>query len=81
MIQLGKPVENGYNFLSKFDIGDPCTLFGNLKGHIRTITFTTGKVRYSVFLLIEETTIHNIDSAFIEPREGEKIEFDFDNYS
>lgn len=81
MIQLGKPLENGYSFISKFDIGDPCIVFDTLKGHIRTITFTTGKVRYSVYLLIEETTIHNIDSYHVQEREGEKIEFDFDNYS
>lgn len=69
------------NFVSAFNIGEPVTVFGILKGHIRTVTFTTGKVRYSIFLLIEETTIHNVDSAFVEARRGESMQFDFDNYS
>lgn len=80
MKHLGTPTERGFTFPSRFDIGDPVTAFG-LKGNIRIVAFTTGKVRYSIYLLIEETTIHNIDSAYVEPREGEKIEFDFDNYS
>jgi hypothetical protein len=81
MANVGTPTHNGYNFVSRFDIGDPVLFLGHIKGNVRTITFTSGKVRYSIFLLIEETTLHNIDSCFIEERVGEKITFDFDNYS
>lgn len=50
---------------------------------VRAITFTSCKVRYSVFLFHEGTTLHNIDSAFVEDIKGPKgwIDFGADNYS
>ena len=79
---------------SKFNIGDPVyievkqgTTTHLIEGFIRTIFFTTSKVRYSVYVSIEYddkkylSTFHNIDSVFIKERFGEKIELEADNYS
>lgn len=51
-------------------------------GYIRAITFTSSKVRYAVWIKEAETTIHNIDSAFVtsEP-DAEIIDMPEDNYS
>lgn len=76
------------DFPSRFGIGDP-VYFTNgsvrMDGNIRTVTFTSGKVRYSVAILDGQdghSTIHNVDSVFVEPRPGgKKIDFGFDNYS
>ena len=77
-------------FPSAFDIGDPVnvTVQGSaLAGHVRAVTFTSGKVRYSVSVPVDlddpdtRTTLHNLDSAFVNERSGEKYTFDFDNYS
>lgn len=78
---------------TQFDIGDPVIVDlsedQKIKGHIRTIIFTSSKVRYSV--LVENkhrqdkesyTTLHNIDSVFVKPdQEGEKWKMPLDNYS
>lgn len=51
-----------------------------LKGVIRAIIFTTGKIRYSV--IINHSTMHNIDSACVyDDPDGGFTELDFDNYS
>lgn len=53
-----------------------------LEGHVRAVTFTSSKVRYSVRLLTDETTLHNVDSAFVCSEPGaEIIEMPADNYS
>lgn len=67
---------------SKLQIGDPCTLFG-LQGWVRAVIFTTGKTRYAVTVGEEgsRTTLHNVDGYYVELGEGEKIDFEFDNYS
>lgn len=54
-------------------------------GYIRAITFTSSKVRYAVWIKEAETTLHNIDSAFVNAVESENehaiIEMPEDNYS
>lgn len=53
-----------------------------IEGHVRTITFTSSKVRYAVRVLGEETTLHNIDSAFVcSNPDAEIIAIPEDNYS
>ena len=56
-----------------------------IPGHIRAVTFTAGKVRYSVMVDIggTSTTLHNLDSAIVEENpNGQKLkEMAFDNYS
>lgn len=51
-------------------------------GYVRAITFTSSKVRYAVWVKEAETTLHNIDSAFVfsEPN-AEIIDMPEDNYS
>ncbi len=81
-------------FVSNFEIGDPVNF--NMRGqstpgYIRTITLTAGKVRYSIKVFSQDeipsgadgigTTLHNVDSVLVSPRDGDPIEFDFDNYS
>jgi hypothetical protein len=77
-------------FESAFNIGDAvCVELGgkSLEGHIRAVTFSTGKVRYAVYLNcgrdMEEdcTTVHNIDSWFVSARPGYAIKFGHDNYA
>jgi hypothetical protein len=70
---------------SAFQIGQrvAVTLQGaRLEGHVRTVLFTSSKVRYSVRVIGEDTTLHNIDSVFVtsEP-DAEIIEMPEDNYS
>ncbi len=51
---------------------------------IRTITFTQGKVRYSVFIEVKKdslTTLHNLDSTLFFDGDGTIKHLDFDNYS
>lgn len=62
-------------------IGSPVKAFG-MDGYVRTITFTAGKVRFSVRLVEDGfTTIHNVDSCYVIPRDGDRIDMGFDNYS
>lgn len=78
-------------FPSAFGIGDPVFIAiqgCEIEGYVRFVGFSNGKVRYSISISIDLddseqgfTTFHNIDSVFIKGREGEKIEFEFDNYS
>jgi hypothetical protein len=49
--------------------------------YIRAITFTNGKIRYTIYLKEVKSSIHNVDSMLVEDRVGESIEFNFDNYS
>lgn len=72
-------------FESAHAIGDPVYLIdgqNRLEAHVRVVLFTSGKVRYSIFLDGSGTTIHNVDSYLIEPNpNGTKIDLPFDNYS
>lgn len=71
------------NFPSTFDIGDPVYLLlggYEIKGHVQTVTFATGKVLYAVAVLINTgkrvTTLHNLDSILVIPRaDGVKVVF------
>lgn len=82
-----RPLEKYMTFESKFSIGEKIKLTviqsSPIYGYVRTVTFTSGKVRYSIFIKEVMTTLHNIDSVFIEKVDGDKetITFDFDNYS
>ncbi len=74
------------NFKSKYKIGQKVKLntkeFSTESAYIRAVMFSTGKVRYSIFLPKSETTLHNIDSCFVtDSRTKNNIEFNFDNYS
>lgn len=73
-------------FESQFNVGDPIlfkTSDGcSVPGHVRVVLFTSLKVRYSIQLDKDKSTIHNVDSVLIEPNpDGEKIDFGLDNYS
>ncbi len=53
-------------------------------GYVRAIIFTSSKVRYSLWIKEAETTLHNIDSVYVEglpESEREVIEMPEDNYS
>lgn len=79
------------DFPSQFDIGEPIFFEiqgAQVKGFVRTVTFTKGKVRYSLGLFESAdnesagySTIHNVDSVWVKPRQGDKVDLDFDNYS
>lgn len=68
-------------FPSAFDIGDPVWIEiqgQRLAGHIRSVAFSTGKVRYAV--KVNDSTFRAVDSVWVKPRpEGEKVEYEFDN--
>lgn len=53
-----------------------------IEGHVRAIIFTASKVRYSVRAIGDESTLHNIDGAFVfsEP-DAEVVPMPEDNYS
>ena len=53
-----------------------------VEGHVRAVIFTSSKVRYSVRVHGDETTLHNIDSSFVmsEP-DAEIVPMPEDNYS
>lgn len=78
------------DFPSQFDIGDPVYITDGkdnvLEGHVRVVTFTNAKVRYAVSVIMKNegggtSTFHNLDSVVVVPRDGEKVEFEMDNYS
>jgi len=53
-----------------------------IEGHVRAVTFTSSKVRYAVRVLGDETTLHNIDSAFVFSKpDAEILDMPEDNYS
>lgn len=74
--------------LSQFYIGQP-VLYNpatgvEVKAHVRVILFTNMKVRYSLFLEEHETTVHNVDSVFVETDTDttrQDADFGEDNYS
>lgn len=75
------------DFTSAFGIGQN-VLFntgGNSYNNawVRCVIFTRGKVRYSLWVQIDNDIdcVHNIDSAFVEAGPGPDRVFDFDNYS
>jgi hypothetical protein len=49
---------------------------------VRAVIFTSSKVRYSLWLRSQATTLHNIDSTFVNKAAvPETMEFGEDNYS
>lgn len=73
------------DYISKYEIGQRVKLetkeFSTDRAKIRTILFTNGKVRYSIYLMDSQTTLHNVDGVFVV--EGYEIDESnkFDNYS
>lgn len=52
------------------------------KAYIRAIIFTNMKVRFSIFLEGSDTTIHNVDSVWVEKLYSPNMmDFGEDNYS
>lgn len=73
---------------SQFQIGECVKLTviqsRPIYAYVRAITFTASKVRYALWVKEAETTLHNVDSAYVENPEIEYRGFhDFgeDNYS
>lgn len=71
---------------SRFTIGQGVILeTGNNTRHfafVRAIIFSSSKVRYSLWMPAMETTLHNIDSVFVNPDPKPKFkDFGEDNYS
>lgn len=72
-----------------FEIGEQATLDipgdginNNISCFVRAIIFTNSKVRFSLFLSNSETTLHNVDSAFVGKLDNPKfMDFEDDNYS
>jgi hypothetical protein len=68
-------------FPSLFDIGDPVWIESQgqrLAGHVRSVSFSAGKVRYAV--QVDGSTFRALDSILVTPRpEGEKLDYGFDN--
>ena len=60
-------------FPCTLDIGDPCLIKlqgHDIKGHVRAVTFTAGKVRFAVRVSVTDepgdvTSLHNIDSELL----------------
>lgn len=61
-------------------LGSPVTVFG-MDGYIRAVILTISKVRFSIRLIPQNTTIHNIDSIYVVPRAGDRLDMGSDNYS
>lgn len=56
--------------------------FETINCYIRAIIFSNAKVRFSIFLSEEKTTLHNVDSCFIEKLENPNfLNFEDDIYS
>ncbi len=73
---------------SSFQIGERVKLTAiqssPIFGYVRAIIFTSSKVRYSLWIKEAETTLHNIDSVYVEglpESEREVIAMPEDNYS
>jgi hypothetical protein len=83
-----KNEKGDYVFPASVTIGEQVKLKIPMSGiendnvYIRVISFTNSKVRFSVYLEDAKTTLHNIDSIWIEKLENPNfIDFDNDNYS
>lgn len=54
----------------------------NVEAYVRAVIFTSGKVRYSLKLMGEDSTIHNVDSSLVfDAGVEEYVELGHDNYS
>lgn len=78
------PAEFGVGTLpSAFAITDPVvvsTYGGEIAGNVRAVTFSSGKVRYSIQTPgPEPTTLYNVDSLFVKPWNVE-VRFDHDPF-
>ena len=79
-----------FQYPSRYELGEQVIIdISGIKttGYIRTITFTEGKIRYSVLIKVDPentdgwTTLHNLDSVLLSDGDGSKIDLPFDNYS
>lgn len=76
------------SYVSQHAIGDRVKLTviqtAPIYAYVRAITFTSSKVRYALWVQEAETTLHNVDSAYVEPCDKgdfDTHEFSDDNYS
>lgn len=55
--------------------------FSTDRAKIRAVIFSNAKVRYSIYLMDSQTTLHNVDGIFVV--EGYEVDMSnkFDNYS
>lgn len=79
----GEPIM--HRFESAFNIGDSVlvTLGGTaIPAYVRAVTFSTGKVRYSVVIDDGSSmTLHNLDSVLVTKGTLTPASFGFDNYA
>lgn len=83
-----KTIYDGASFISRFRIGERVKLTviqtKPIYGYVRAVIFTASKVRYSIWIREAETTLHNIDSVYIEGMAADEFEIipmGEDNYS
>jgi hypothetical protein len=78
-------LKENYNYPSKYKIGERVTVILDNKkfdAYIRIILFSNMKIRYSVRTVLDNTTLHNIDSSFVyDSNIKEIINMSDDNYS
>lgn len=88
MVRCVVDLNKALQLISAHQIGDPVTIVledgrARLNGHVRAVTFTSGKVRYSIMDPTGATTLRNVDSAFVQPwpdGPNKRDELVFDNY-
>jgi hypothetical protein len=80
--------EGNYLYPSSVAIGEqvrfkiPMNNIETEKAYIRAIIFSNCKIRFSVYLDESKTTLHNVDSIWIEKMKDPKMmDFGEDNYS
>lgn len=62
-------------------VADRCNNI-TVEAYVRAIVFTNAKIRYSIYLKNNKTTIHNVDSSFIVDSDSkDRLDFGMDNYS
>lgn len=68
---------------SAHQIGEPVwyrVSGNNIEAHIKYVMFLTGKVRYGLYLVHDQTTVQMVDSVFVDKREqGQFVEFEPDS--
>ena len=60
-----KAAEDNKVIPSRYQIGDRVKVLGSYEASVEAIRFTTGKVRYDVFLDVVNTKLDNVDSFYV----------------
>ena len=76
---MNKETKSTYDIGQKIDIKLNDSILTDC--YIRAIIFTNMKVRYSIFIKHDQTTIHNVDSIVVIQSYNEYMDFGDDNYS